>query len=118
MWEINPRYHVLETFPKKISHSKRLKCQKNTQIAELGMIHDKKESKNPGVVAAIVVLRLIILYYGRFYLRTGIYEEYLSPCWSSHREQSRRVIAHSLSSIGHEHEYGQRYYPGASNGGM
>ena len=75
-----------------------------------------KESKNLGVVAAVVVFRVIILNYARFYHRTGINEEDLSPCWSSHREQSRRVIAHSLSSIGHEHEYGQRYYPGASHG--
>ena len=30
------------------------------------MIHDKKESKNSRVSAAIVVLRLIILDYGRF----------------------------------------------------
>ena len=77
-----------------------------------------KESKNLGVVAAVVVFRVIILNYAMFYLGTGIYEEDLSPCWSSHREQSRRVIAHSLSSIGHEHEYGQRYYPGASHGGI
>ena len=62
---------------------------KNTQIAELVVIHDMKESKNLGVVAAVVVFRVIILNYAMFYLGTGIYEEDLSPCWSSHREQSR-----------------------------
>ena len=70
------------------------------------------------VSAVTVVFKVIILNYSMFYLGTGIYEEDLSPCWSSHREQSWRVIAHSLSSIGHEHEYGQRYYPGASHGGI
>ena len=53
-------------FQKQISHFKRLKYQKNTLRTELGVIHDKEESKNPRVAAAIVVLRLIILDYGRF----------------------------------------------------
>ena len=111
---------VLQSTQKKISHSEGLICHENTQIVELVVIQDMKESKKLWVVAAVtVVFWVIILNYSMFYLGTGIYKKDLSPCRLSHWKQGCWVIAHSLSFIGHQHEnYTQRYCPGTSHAGM